>query len=86
MAQQLTNPTRIHEDGGLIPGLTQWVKDLVLPEPWYRSKTWLRSGVAVTVAVAVAVAGSCSSDSAPRLGTSICCRCSTPPTEEVSHL
>ena len=26
-----TNPTRIHEDSDLIPGLTQWVKDLVLP-------------------------------------------------------
>ena len=26
-----TNPTRNHEVSSLIPGLTQWVKDLVLP-------------------------------------------------------
>ena len=31
MAKQLTNPASIHEVTGLIPGLSQWVKDLVMP-------------------------------------------------------
>ena len=30
--KQVKNPTSIHEDVGLIPGLTQRVKDLALPQ------------------------------------------------------
>ena len=36
MAEQLTNPTRIRRDMGSIPGLAQWVKDLVLRKLWCR--------------------------------------------------
>ena len=35
MAQRLTNLTRILEVGGLIFGLAQWVKDLMLPWLWH---------------------------------------------------
>ena len=31
LAQQLTNPNRMYEDGGSIPGLAQWVNDPALP-------------------------------------------------------
>ena len=31
VVQRVKNSTSIHEDVGLIPGLSQWVKDLALP-------------------------------------------------------
>ena len=61
VVQQVKDLTSLHEDVALIPGLAQWGQG---------------SSVAVAVAVAVELAGSCSSDSTPRLGTSICYRCS----------
>ena len=32
MAQQVKNPTSIHKDMDLIPGLAQWVEDPALPQ------------------------------------------------------
>ena len=36
MAQWVKNPASTLEDMGLIPGFTQWVKDLVFPWLWCR--------------------------------------------------
>ena len=66
MAQWLTNPTRI-QSLALLSGL----RIRHCRELWRRSQTQLGSGVAV----AVTQASSCSSNSTPSLGTSICHGC-----------
>ena len=65
------NPINIHENVGLIPGPLSGLRIRCCHELQCRSQIWLGSCVAVTVAKAI----SCSSDSPPSLGTSICCRC-----------
>ena len=39
----------VYEDVGPIPGLTQWLKDLALPNLRHRSEIRLGSGIAVAV-------------------------------------
>ena len=59
---RLRTQCSLREDAGLIPGLTQGIKDPALLQLWHRSQMWLRSSVAV------AQAGSCSSDWNPKTG------------------
>ena len=49
MAQWLTNPTRIYEHVGSIPGLLSGLRIWHCCELWCRSQTRIRSQVAVAV-------------------------------------
>ena len=61
----------VYADVGLIPGLTQWIGYWHCCELWYNSQMQLRS----CIAVAMPWASICSSDSTPRLGTSVYIKC-----------
>ena len=49
MAQLVKNPTSKHEHVGLIPGLTQWVKDPVVAWTAMQVEDMARAGIAVAV-------------------------------------
>ena len=70
MTQQVKNPTSILEDAGSIPGLIQRVKDLVL----LQAAALVADAARIWPCCGCGVGGSCSSNSPPDLGTSICCR------------
>ena len=71
VAQQIKNPTSIHEDEGLILASLTGLRIQHCHELWYRSPVGLKSDAAV----AVAMAGSYSSKLTPSLGTSTYHRC-----------
>ena len=63
------NLTRILEDGGSIPGLTRWVKDLVLPVSCGAGR---RHGLDLALWLWLWLAAVALTDTWPGLGTSIC--------------
>ena len=73
-AQKVKDLVCVHEDGGSILGLTQWVKDLPLLQVVVQVTDVAQ--IPCCCGCGVVQAGSCSSDLTPSLGTSICLRCS----------
>ena len=50
VAQQVKNPTSVHEDGGSIPGLLSGLRLQHGHKPWSRLQMGLGSGVALSMA------------------------------------
>ena len=65
------NPVMNYEVAGLNPGLAQWVKDLALP----LAVVYVTDMAQSRHCCGCDMAGAYSSDSAPSLGTSMCCEC-----------
>ena len=71
MAQQVKNPTSIHADAGLIPGLAQWVKDLVFPQ----AAAKFQDASGILCCHGCSVGPQLQLPLRPLVGTSICHRC-----------
>ena len=71
VAQWLRTQHSVHEDAGLIPGLAQRVKEPILSQ----TKAYVEGAAQIWHCCGCGIVPSCSSNSTPSLGTSICHRC-----------